>query len=169
MGFVSGLKWVQKWVKSAKKWVKMRTFCTHFKRSKCVKTHFSPTLNPFRDFRETPLFTQFKGCGNCFLRRAPRQSRPSIILGEFISIFSFFFFGLGPGQGRRRRSRWGVGFSLKTEGGGLVSEEGVGGVVACSTTLLSNTSVLTHLLSFRGNSAFKGSQTPRLVKHTSWF
>ena len=47
---------------------------------KWVKTHFSPTLNPSRDFRENPLFTQFKGRGNRFLKRALKQSRPSIKL-----------------------------------------------------------------------------------------
>ena len=26
-----------------------------------VETHFSPTFNPFPDFRKNPLFTQFKG------------------------------------------------------------------------------------------------------------
>ena len=45
---------------------------------KWVETHFSPTSNPFRDFRENPLFSQFKGVGNCFLKRALKQSRPSI-------------------------------------------------------------------------------------------
>ena len=45
---------------------------------KWVETHFSPTSNPFRDFRENPLFSQFKGGGNCFLKRALKQSRPSI-------------------------------------------------------------------------------------------
>ena len=28
---------------------------------KGVETHFSSTLNPFRDFRGNPLFSQFKG------------------------------------------------------------------------------------------------------------
>ena len=45
---------------------------------KWVETHFSPTSNPFRDFRENPLFSQFKGVGNCFLKRALKQSRPII-------------------------------------------------------------------------------------------
>ena len=35
----------------------------------------------------------------------------------------------------------------------------------CSNTLFSNTSVLTNSLSFRANSACKGSRTPRLVEH----
>ena len=56
--FVNRLKWVQKWVLGAQVGQKR------------VETHFSPTLNPFRDFRETPLFTQFKGGGKCFLKRA---------------------------------------------------------------------------------------------------
>ena len=34
--------------------------------SKCVKTHLSPTLNPFRQIHENPLFTQFKGVENVF-------------------------------------------------------------------------------------------------------
>ena len=51
---------------------------------KWIKTHFSPTLDPFRDFRENPLLGQFKGGGNCFLERALRQSRPSISLGAKI-------------------------------------------------------------------------------------
>ena len=29
------------------------------------------TLNPFRDIHENPLFTQFKGGGNCFIRKGP--------------------------------------------------------------------------------------------------
>ena len=29
--------------------------------SKCVKTHFLPTLNPFWDIDENPFFTHFKG------------------------------------------------------------------------------------------------------------
>ena len=45
---------------------------------KSVETHFSPTLSPFRDFGENPLFSQFKRGGNCFLEMALRQSRPSI-------------------------------------------------------------------------------------------
>ena len=51
---------VQKWVKSGS------------------KPTFALTLNPFRDFRENPLFSQFKGGGNYFLKMALRQSRPSI-------------------------------------------------------------------------------------------
>ena len=35
--------------------------------------------------------------------------------------------------------------------------------VVCLNTLFSNTSVLTHWLSFRANSTFNGSRTPRLV------
>ena len=62
--FVNGLKWVQKWViilgaKVGQQW---------------VETHFSPTLSPFRYFRDNPLFTQFKGGGNCFLKKPLRQS-----------------------------------------------------------------------------------------------
>ena len=50
---------------------------------KWVETHFSPTSTPFRDFRENPLFSQFKGGGNCFLKRALKQSRPIIrLIGE---------------------------------------------------------------------------------------
>ena len=71
--FVNGLKWVQKWVKSG--------FLVAKVGSKCVKTHFSTHLNPFRDFRENPLFTQLKGGGNSFLKRPLRQSRPSISTG----------------------------------------------------------------------------------------
>ena len=37
--------------------------------------------------------------------------------------------------------------------------------VVCSNTLLSNTSVLTDSLLFRGNATCKGSRTPRLLKH----
>ena len=62
-GSKSGSKvgfWAQKWVKNG--W----------------KPTFAPTLNPFRDFHENPLFTQLKGAGNCFLKTALRQSRPSI-------------------------------------------------------------------------------------------
>ena len=41
------------------------------------------TLNPFRQIHENPLFTQFKGGGgNCFPKRALRQSRPSINLSK---------------------------------------------------------------------------------------
>ena len=49
---------------------------------KWVEIHFSPTSNPFRDFRENPLSSQFKGGGNCFLKRALKHSRPSITLGK---------------------------------------------------------------------------------------
>ena len=60
--------WVQKWVKSG---------------SKRTSHHFKPF---FRDFRESPLFTQFfKGSGNRFLKRALRQSRPSIKHGALCS------------------------------------------------------------------------------------
>ena len=47
---------------------------------KWVETHFWPTLNPFRDFREKPLFSQliFKGGGKRFLKMALKQSQPSI-------------------------------------------------------------------------------------------
>ena len=51
---------------------------------KWVETHFSPTSNPFRDFRENRLFSQFKGVGNCFLKRALKQSRPSISEGSLL-------------------------------------------------------------------------------------
>ena len=37
--------------------------------------------------------------------------------------------------------------------------------VVCSNTLLPNTSVLTHYLSFRANSTCEDSRTPRLVEH----
>ena len=63
---------------------------------KWVETHFSPTSNPFRDFRENPLFSQFKGGGNCFLKRALKQSRPSIRV-EWIFLCKF-----GPLRRRRR-------------------------------------------------------------------
>ena len=62
-GSKSGSKvgfWMQKWVKMGQ------------------EPTFAPTLNPFRDFHKNPLFTQFKGGGNCFLKTALRQSRPSI-------------------------------------------------------------------------------------------
>ena len=45
------------------------------------KPTFAPTLNPLRHIHENPLFTQFKGGGNCFPKTALRQSRPSIIRG----------------------------------------------------------------------------------------
>ena len=38
---------------------------------KWVETHFSPTSNPFRDFRENPLFSQFKGVGKLFSKKGP--------------------------------------------------------------------------------------------------
>ena len=60
--FVNGLKCVQKWAFGCKNG------------SKWVETHFSPLWAHF----ENPLFSQFKGGGNCFLKRAPRQSRPSM-------------------------------------------------------------------------------------------
>ena len=63
---------VQKWVKSGS------------------KPTFDPTLNTFRDFRENPLFSQSKGVGNCFLKRALKQSRPSVNLQNhlFYRVFS---------------------------------------------------------------------------------
>ena len=61
-----GPKVVQKWVFGCKSG------------SKCVT--FAPTLNPLWLFHENPLFTQFKGGGNCFPKRALRQSWPSIML-----------------------------------------------------------------------------------------
>ena len=67
---VNGLKWVQKWVKSGFWGAKVG--------QNAPKPTFSPTLNPFRQIHENPLFTQFKGGGNCFPKRALRQSRPSI-------------------------------------------------------------------------------------------
>ena len=70
--FVNGLEWVQKWVKSGFLGAKVG--------KNGPKPTFAPTLNPFRDFPENPLFTQFKGGGNCFLKTALRQSRPSIKL-----------------------------------------------------------------------------------------
>ena len=65
--FKAGIRTHEKWVFGCKNG------------SKVGRNPFSPTLNPFRDFREKPLFSQFKGGGNCFLERAMRQSRPSII------------------------------------------------------------------------------------------
>ena len=38
-----------------------------------VKNDFCPTLNPFRDFRENPLFTQFKGVKIVFFKKALRS------------------------------------------------------------------------------------------------
>ena len=64
---VNVLEWVQKWVfgrKSGLKWAKLT---------------FAPTLNPFRGFHENPSFYPvLRGGGNCFLKTALRQSRPSI-------------------------------------------------------------------------------------------
>ena len=69
-----GLRWVfvngMEWVKSGFLGAKVG--------KNGSKPTFAPTLNPFRDFHENPLFTQFKGGGNCFLKAALRQSRPSI-------------------------------------------------------------------------------------------
>ena len=64
--FVNGLEWVQKWVKSEFLGAKVG--------QNASRPTFAPTLNPFRGFHENPLFTQLKGGGNCFLRRALRQS-----------------------------------------------------------------------------------------------
>ena len=73
---VNGLEWVQKWVKSGFLGAKVG--------KKGPKPTFAPTLNPFRDFHENPLFTHFKGGGNCFLKTALRQSRPSKFTGSKI-------------------------------------------------------------------------------------
>ena len=55
--FVSGLKWVQTWVKSG--------FLGVAKVGQNgSKPTFAPTLNPFRRIHDNPLFPQFKG--NCF-------------------------------------------------------------------------------------------------------
>ena len=62
MGFCQCLKWVQKWVKN---WV---FGCKSG--SNVSKPTFAPTLNPFWHIHENPLFTQFKGGGNCFPKRA---------------------------------------------------------------------------------------------------
>ena len=70
--FVNGLEWVQKWVKSGFWGAKVG--------KNGPKPTFAPTWNPFRDFHKNPLFTQFKGGGNSFLKTALRQSRPSIRL-----------------------------------------------------------------------------------------
>ena len=60
---------------------------------KCVKTHFCTHLNPFRDIHENPLLTQFKGGGNCCLKTALTQSRPSINLElEFLCLQMSLFF-----------------------------------------------------------------------------
>ena len=67
--FVNGLTWVQKWVKSGFGGAKLG--------QNTSKPTFSPTLNPFRHVRESPLFTQFRGGWKLF---SVRQSRPSIIL-----------------------------------------------------------------------------------------
>ena len=49
---------------------------------KWVKSGSKPTFHPlqthFGIFAKTPLFSQFKGGGSCFLKRALKQSRPSI-------------------------------------------------------------------------------------------
>ena len=73
--FVNGLKWVQKWVKSGFLGAKVG--------QNTSKSTFSPTLNPFWHIRENPLFSQFRGGGNCFLKMALKQSRPSINFGGF--------------------------------------------------------------------------------------
>ena len=52
--------WVQRWVKSGS------------------QPTFHPFLHPYPDFRENPLFSQFKEGGNCFAKMALRQSQPSI-------------------------------------------------------------------------------------------
>ena len=77
--FVNGLEWVQKWVKSGFLGAKVG--------KNESKPTFAPTLNPFRDFHENPLSTQFKGGGNCFLKTALRQSRPSITHDVFEAAF----------------------------------------------------------------------------------
>ena len=64
---------------------------------KWVETHLSPTLSPFRDFRENPLFTQFKGVEIVFKKRAMRQSRPN--------IKEVGYDNCGAMVGRRTRSR----------------------------------------------------------------
>ena len=61
--FVNGLKWVQKWVTSGFLGAKVG--------QNASKPTFAPTLNPFRDIHENPLFTQFKGGGNCFPKKRP--------------------------------------------------------------------------------------------------
>ena len=71
MGFCQWAGMGQKWVKSGFLGAKVGQLAS--------KPTFAPTLNPFRDFHENPLFTQFKGGGNCFLKTALRQSRPSIM------------------------------------------------------------------------------------------
>ena len=61
------------------------------------KPTFAPTLNPFRHIHENPLFAQFKGGGNCFPKRALRQSRPSRTIEQLcvrnlawhFSVFSY--------------------------------------------------------------------------------
>ena len=45
--------------------------------SECVKTHFLPTLNPFRDIDkndQNPFLTHLKGGGNCSMKRAFRPA-----------------------------------------------------------------------------------------------
>ena len=78
MGFCQwaemGPKVGHKWVfgcKSGSKWVKTH-FCTHFK----------PIL---ADFHENPLFTQFKGGGNCFLKNGPEAVPTQHNSGEVFS------------------------------------------------------------------------------------
>ena len=73
------LKWVEDGFLSmgwhgSKKWV---LGCKNVPKVS-AQAHFSPTLNPFRDCRENALFSQDKGGGNSFPKRALRQSRPSI-------------------------------------------------------------------------------------------
>ena len=72
--FMNGLKWVQKWVKSGFLGAKVG--------QNSSKPTFAPTLNQFRLIHENPLFTQFKGGGNCFPKKVLRQSRPSITLSR---------------------------------------------------------------------------------------
>ena len=99
MGFVNGLKWVQKCVKSGFLGAKVG--------QNAPKPIFAPTLNPFWHTHENPLFTQFKGGGNCFPKRALRQSRPSISRIRF--------------RGARFQTPSSVSFSVLTEFGGASS------------------------------------------------
>ena len=78
MGFCQWIqKWVQKWVFGCKSG------------SKCVKTHFCTHLKPISGYSRNPLLAQFKGGGNCFLKPALRQSRPSIRSDLIFQIRSY--------------------------------------------------------------------------------
>ena len=85
--FVNGPKWVQEWVLGSKSG------------SKCVKTHFCTHFKPILAYSRKPTFTQFKGVGNCFPKRALRQSRPSIKQGKIDTYLTLSLLPCLWGQG----------------------------------------------------------------------